>query len=209
MPKVTVFNNKGNQVEDLQLSQDIFGVPVNPGLMHEAVVAQLNAKRRGTSKTKTRGEVQGTTAKPWRQKGTGRARHGSVRSPIWVGGGVTFGPEPKVYKNRLPKKVKRQAVRSALTAKVEAEKFIVLEELHMEQPKTKEMAILLDSLNLASEKVLFLMGEKNDTIYKSLRNLPKVKPLLTSALNIYDIVNNEYIVATKEAVAKIEEVLAP
>lgn len=209
MPKVTVFDNKGNQVEDIKLSQEIFGVPVNPGIMHQAVVAQLNAKRRGTVSTKTRGEVQGRKSKPWRQKGTGRARHGSVRSPIWVGGGVTFGPTPKTYQNRLPKRVKKQAVRSALTAKVADKKFFVLEELKVEKPKTKEMVALLESLKIENEKILFLLGKKDENVYKSLRNLPKVKPLISDAINIYDIVNNEYIVATREAVVKMEEVLAP
>ncbi len=209
MPKVTVFDKKGNQVEDIKLSQEIFGVTVNPVIMHQAVVAQLNAKRRGTVSTKTRGEVQGRKGKPWRQKGTGRARHGSVRSPIWVGGGVTFGPKSKTYQNRLPKKVKKQAVRSALTAKVADNKFFVLEELKMEQPKTKEMVALLESLQIENEKILFLLERKDENVYKSLRNLPKVRPLISEAINIYDIVNNEYIVATREAVVKMEEVLAP
>ncbi len=208
MPKVTVFDQGGNEIEEMQLSADVFAVEVNPGLIHEAVKAQLEAKRLGTVSTKTRSEVKGGGRKPWRQKGTGRARHGSIRSPIWVGGGITFGPKPKDYRNRLPKKVKRQAIRAALTAKVEAGRLLILDNLELEKPKTKEMDALLKKLEINGEKVLILTGEKDDNIYKSARNIPGTKILIARALNIFDIVNNEYIIATKEAVSRMEEVYA-
>ncbi len=209
MPKVSIFDREGGQVGDLDLMEGVFAAEIKPGLMHDAVVAQLRGKRQGTSSTKTRNEVKGGGRKPWRQKGTGRARHGSIRSPIWVGGGITFGPKPKEYRNRLPKKVKKQALRSAFSAKVAEEKFLVLDQLSLEAPRTKNVISLLQNLKLEGEKVLLLIADRDENIYKSARNIPGVKTMVASAINIFDLLNHEYIVATKDAVSLVEEVLAP
>ena len=209
MPKVTVFDKSGSQVGDLELTESIFAAEIKPDLMHDAVLAQLRGKRQGTASTKTRSEVSGGGRKPWRQKGTGRARHGTIRSPIWVGGGITFGPKPKVYKNNLPKKKRKQAVRSALSSKVAEEKFLVLDDLNFEAPKTKEVVSLLESLNIEGEKVLLLLADKDENIYKSARNLPRVKTLVAQAINIFDILNHDYVVATQNAISRVEEVLSP
>ncbi len=209
MPKVSVLNKEGSQVGDLDLMEGVFAAQIKPGLMHDAVVAQLRGKRAGTASTKTRNEVKGGGRKPWRQKGTGRARHGSIRSPLWVGGGVTFGPKPKEYSNRLPKKAKKQALRSAFSAKLAEERFLVLEELQLEKPRTREVIELLQNLKLEGEKVLLLIADRDENIYKSARNIPGVKTLVASALNIFDLLNHEYIVATMDAVSLVEEGLAP
>ncbi len=209
MPKVSIFDREGSQVGDLDLMEGVFAAEIKPGLMHDAVVAQLRGKRQGTSSTKTRNEVRGGGRKPWRQKGTGRARHGSIRSPLWVGGGVTFGPKPKEYTNRLPKKVKKQALRSAFSAKVAEERFLVLDEFSMDAPKTRNVISLLENLKIEGEKVLLLIADRDENVYKSARNIPGVKTLVASAINIFDLLNHEYIVATREAVSLVEEVLAP
>ncbi len=209
MPKVSIFDREGSQVGDLDLKEGVFAAEIKPGLMHDAVVAQLRGKRQGTSSTKTRNEVKGGGRKPWRQKGTGRARHGSIRSPIWVGGGITFGPKPKEYRNRLPKKVKKQALRSAFSAKVAEEKFLVLEGFNLDAPKTKSVISLLQNLKIDGKKVLLLIPDRDENVYKSARNIPGVKTLVASALNIFDLLNHDYIVATRDAVSLVEEVLAP
>lgn len=209
MPKVMVLDQGGNQVEEMELSQEVFAVEQKPHLVHSAVVAQLEAKRQGTVSTKVRSEVQGGGRKPWRQKGTGRARHGSIRSPIWVGGGTTFGPKPKEYKNSMPKKMKKQALRSVLSYKVEEGKFLILDSLKLETPKTKDIVRILRDLNIDEAKTLFLTGERNDEVYKSARNIPGVKTLMMSGLNIFDLVHHDYIVATRDAVDRLEEVLMP
>jgi len=209
MPKISILDREGSQVGDLDLMEGVFAAEIKPGLMHDAVVAQLRGKRQGTSSTKTRNEVKGGGRKPWRQKGTGRARHGSIRSPIWVGGGITFGPKPKEYRNRLPKKVKKQALRSAFSAKVAEEKFLVLDQLSLEAPKTRNVISLLQNLKLEGEKVLLIIADRDENIYKSARNIPGVKTMVASAINIFDLLNHEYIVATKDAVSLVEEVLAP
>lgn len=208
MPKVTVLNQGGNQVEELELSQQVFACVQKEHLVHDAVVAQLHAKRMGTASTKTRSEVKGGGRKPWRQKGTGRARHGTIRSPIWVGGGITFGPKPKEYKSRLPRKVKKQALRSVLTAKVAAGELVVLDQLRFEAPKTKAMIELLEKLNVKGQKTLILVDCKDDAVYKSARNIPGVKTLPVQAVNIFDLVKYNNVIATKASIAHLEEVLA-
>jgi large subunit ribosomal protein L4 len=169
---------------------------------------QLASRRLGTAKAKTRSEVRGGGAKPWRQKGTGRARHGSRRSPLWVGGGVVFPPQPRAYGFRMPKKAWRQALRSALAAKVKDEKLIVLEELKFEAPKTKAALKVLNNLNVANAKTLVVLAEKDENVTKSLRNLPGVSSMNTDGLNVYDILLHDHLLLTKEAVGRIEEALA-
>ncbi|ADL11714.1 50S ribosomal protein L4 [Acetohalobium arabaticum] len=207
MPELTLFDAEGSQVGEVELNQSIFDVEINEHVVHEAVTAQLAAKRAGTASTKTRAEVRGGGRKPWRQKGTGRARHGSIRSPIWVGGGTTFGPQPRDYSKDIPKKVKRLAVKSALTAKVQDEELTVVDGFNFDQPKTKQMVKVLEALDAKDKKVLVITAEKDDNLYKSARNIPDVKVLLGSAVNVYDVLDNEQIIITKEAIKKVEEVL--
>ncbi|KXS45766.1 MULTISPECIES: 50S ribosomal protein L4 [unclassified Candidatus Frackibacter] len=207
MPELALYNREGSQVGEIELNQNIFDVEINEHVVHEAVTAQLAAKRSGTAATKTRGKVSGGGRKPWRQKGTGRARHGSIRSPIWVGGGTTFGPQPRDYSKKLPKKVKKLAVKSALTAKVNEDELIVVDKLDFAQPKTKEMVKVLEALNSSDQKVLIVTSEKDANLYKSARNIPGVNVLIASALNVYDILNCNKLIATKDAIEKVEEVL--
>ena len=208
MPKVTLYDKSGSQTGEVELNEGVFGVEINEPVVHRAVVAQLAAKRAGTHKTKTRGEVSGGGRKPWRQKGTGRARHGSIRSPLWVGGGTTFGPSPRKYKKKVNKKEKRLAVKSVLTSKVGEGKLIVLDDFGITQPKTKDMVNLLTSLNVNDEKVLVILPGKDEAVYKSARNMPNVKTMVIQALNVYDLLNCESIVTTRDGVEAIEEVLA-
>ncbi|MBM7623983.1 50S ribosomal protein L4 [Sporohalobacter salinus] len=207
MPELTLFDTEGNQVGEVGLNQDIFDIEINEHVVHEAVTAQLAAKRAGTASTKTRGEVRGGGRKPWRQKGTGRARHGSIRSPIWVGGGTTFGPQPRDYSKDIPKKVKKLAVKSALTAKVRDGELTVVDGFDFDKPKTKQMVKVLEVLDAKDKKVLVITDEKDDDLYKSARNIPDVKVLLGSAVNVYDVLDNEQIIITEEAIKKVEEVL--
>ena len=207
MPKVNVYDMSGKEVDSLELSNDIFGVEVNEHVLYEAVKNQLANKRQGTQSTKTRAEVRGGGKKPWRQKGTGRARHGSSRSPIWVGGGVTFGPKPRDYSYKLPKKVKRLALKSALSSKVEDKEIIVLDDLKLEEIKTREIKNILANLN-ASKKAVIVMDEKDDVIVKSAKNIPNVVTLTVNTLNVYDILNSDSFIITKDAVKKVEEVFA-
>lgn len=207
MPKLALYNRTGSQVGEINLNESVFGVEVNGPVVHRAVVAQLAAMRAGTHKTKNRGEVSGGGKKPWRQKGTGRARQGSIRAPQWVGGGNAFGPTPRDYTQKINKKEKKLAVKSALTNKVEEGKLFVIDGFNFTEPKTKEMVKVLTDLKLADQKVLVLLPGNDEAVYKSARNLPNVKTLVTQALNIYDLVKYDYIVATKDAVAAIEEVL--
>lgn len=208
MPQVAKYDTTGNQVGEIDLADSVFNEKINEHVVHQVVNAQLAAMRRGTASTKTRGEVSGGGRKPWRQKGTGRARHGSIRSPLWVGGGTVFGPKPRDYTQRVPKKVKRLALRSILTDKLKNNNLIILDELDFDQPKTKQMVELLTNLNLADKKVLIIIPEKNANIYLSARNIPGVKTLVVDALNAYDLLNNDYIIMVKDAVQKVEEVLA-
>ncbi|MFW6410346.1 MAG: 50S ribosomal protein L4 [Halanaerobiales bacterium] len=208
MSQVTKYNQAGGEAGNIELDDSIFNENINEHVVHQVVNAQLAAVRRGTASTKTRSEVRGGGRKPWRQKGTGRARHGSIRSPLWVGGGTIFGPKPRKYKKNINKKVKRLALRSILTDKVQNDSLIVLDELKIDQPKTKKMVELLENLDIADSKVVIIIPDKDANVYLSARNIPGVKTLVVEALNAYDLLNNDYIVIAAEAVGKIEEVLA-
>ena len=205
MPKVAVFNMEGKQVGELELSDAIFGVEVNQDLMHKVVLSQLANRRQGTAATKTRGLVRGGGRKPWRQKGTGRARQGSIRSPQWVGGGVVFGPTPRDFSYRLPKKARRAALKSALSAKAAAGNIVILEELNINQPKTKVMTSMFKALDV--QKPLLVTAEWDKNVELSTRNIPGAVVAKSMGLNVYDILNCHTMVITKDAVTKLEEVL--
>jgi large subunit ribosomal protein L4 len=206
MPKVTLFNIQGQRVGEVELSDAVFGVEVRPDIMHRATVSYLANQRQGTSSTLTRAEVAGGGRKPWRQKGTGRARHGSIRSPLWRKGGVTFGPRPRSYKSLLPKKVRRFALKSALSSKVEDNELILLENLHLEAPKTRDMVSILD--NLKTNRALIVLDERDDNVILSARNIPGVKTTSINTLNVYDILNYDHLIMTKETAQRVEEVYA-
>ncbi len=206
MPKVALYNINGEQVGEIELKDEIFGIEPNQHVLHQAVQAQLAAERAGTHSTKTRAEVAGGGKKPWRQKGTGRARHGSIRSPIWRGGGITFGPKPRQYGFKLPKKLRRLALKSALSAKVLANEIIVLDSLAFAAPKTKEMVKVLT--NLKAKNALLVTEQLDENIFKSARNIPGVKPVTAAGINVYDLLKHGSLVITKDAVARVEEVLA-
>ncbi len=208
MPKVPLYNISGEQVGEVDLNESVFGINVNQSVLHDAVVAYLANQRQGTHDTKTRGEVRGGGRKPWRQKGTGRARHGSTRSPIWKGGGVVFGPHPRDYSVKLPKRVKKLAIRSALSSTVESGNIIVLDQLSLEHPKTKEMVRILDNLKASDKKALIVTAAQDENIIKSARNIEGVKTTSANFLNVYDIMAHQALVITKDAVDKVEEVLA-
>ncbi|MBS3947301.1 MAG: 50S ribosomal protein L4 [Dethiobacter sp.] len=207
MPKVALYSTTGEQVGEMLLADSVFAVEVNEAAMHQAVLTYLANRRLGTAATKTRTEVRGGGRKPWKQKGTGRARHGSIRSPIWKGGGVVFGPHPRSYRMSLPKKVRRLALKSALTCKINSGELIVLDSLAMEAPKTREMAGVFKNLK-TGRKVLLVLDTPQENIIKSVRNIPGVKTLNAWQLNVYDILNSENMVLTKDAVARVEEVFA-
>jgi large subunit ribosomal protein L4 len=207
MPKVQVLNMQGSPVGELELNEYVFGIEPNTHVMHSAVVSQLASLRRGTHSTLLRGEVRGGGRKPWRQKGTGRARAGSSRSPLWRGGAVLFGPKPRDYGFSLPKKVRRLALRSALSSKVIEQKLIVVEDLSLSEAKTREMVKVLKALN-ASQKALIVTDEASDTVDRSTRNIEGVKATAVEGMNIYDLLKHDVIVMTKAAVTKTEEVLA-
>jgi len=208
MPKVAMYNTAGQQTGEIELKDSIFGVEVNEAVLHQAVVLQLANQRLGTHKTKTRAEVRGGGRKPWKQKGTGRARSGSIRSPLWVGGGTVFGPQPRSYKKTLPRKVRRLALKSALSSKVEGGNLIVLEGLQMAAPKTKEMATVLKNLNFADMKTLIVAGEEDINVVKSTDNIPGVKTVTTTGLNVYDILHYNKLILLKDVVGSVEEVWA-
>jgi len=197
---------EGAIVGTIELSDSIFAVPVNEHLINQAVVAQRANKRQGTQKAKTRGEVSGGGRKPWRQKGTGHARQGSIRAPQWKGGGVVFAPVPRDYSKKMNKKEKQAAIRGTLSSRVEEEKFIVLEELALSEIKTKAMKAVLD--NLKVDKALIVTKDKDETVVRSANNLPKVKTTPVNSINVYDMLKYENVVITKEAVLAIEEVFA-
>ena len=203
MANVSVYNMEGNEVGSMELNDAVFGVEVNEHLVHMAVVQQLANNRQGTQKAKTRSEVSGGGRKPWRQKGTGHARQGSTRSPQWAGGGVVFAPVPRDYSFKINKKEKRAALKSALTSRVEAQKFVVLDELKLEAIKTKDFVKVLNNLNVS--KALVVMGDKDVVIEKSAANVPDVKTTQATLLNVYDILKYDTVITTKAAVEKIEE----
>jgi len=207
MANVSVYNMEGKEVGTMELNDAVFGVEINEHLVHMAVVQQLANNRQGTQKAKTRSEVSGGGRKPWRQKGTGHARQGSTRSPQWTGGGVVFAPTPRDYSFKLNKKEKRAALKSVLTDKVQAGKFVVVEELKFDEIKTKNFVKVLDNLKV-NEKSLVILDENDANVVLSARNIPTVKTTLTNTINVYDIANAKTVVLTKDAVKKIEEVYA-
>lgn len=207
MPVIQVKNMQGADVEELALNDAVFGVEPNKAVMHEVVVNYLAGLRAGTSCTKSRGEVRGGGRKPWRQKGTGRARAGTSRSPLWRGGAIIFGPKPRDYSYRVNKKKVALAMRSALSDKVTENAMFVLDALAFEAPKTKDMIKVLEALG-TDKKTLLVLPELDEVVVKSARNIKGITPVTVAELNTYDILNHNNIVITKDAVAKIEEVLA-
>ena len=207
MANVSVYNMEGKEVGTIELSDAIFGVEVNEHLVHLAVVQKLANKRQGTQKAKTRSEVSGGGRKPWKQKGTGHARQGSTRSPQWTGGGVVFAPAPRDYSFKMNKKEKRAALKSALTDKLQSNNLIVVDELKMDDKKTKRFAEVMVNLK-ATRKALVVLAEKDENVFLSARNLPEVKTAFTNTINVYDVMNARTLVLTKDAVTKIEEVYA-
>ena len=206
MSKVSVYNMKGQVVGDVELNDGIFGVEINEHLVHAAVVAQLANKRQGTQSAKTRSEVSGGGRKPWRQKGTGHARQGSIRAAQWKGGGIIFAPKPRSYEIKLNKKEKRAALKGALTSRVQEEKIFVIDSIKCEEIKTKTMAELLKALNV--KKALIVLNENDQNVICSSRNIPDVKTALTNTINTYDILKYDSLVIDKAALATIEEVYA-
>ena len=206
MANVSVYNMEGNEVGTLELNDAVFGVNVNEHLVHLAVVSQLANKRQGTQKAKTRSEVSGGGRKPWKQKGTGHARQGSTRSPQWTGGGVVFAPTPRDYTIKLNKKERKLALKSALTSRVNENKFIVVDELKFDEIKTKKFQNVLNNLKVS--RALVVVGDDSANAVKTARNIPAVKNSLVNTINVYDILKYNTVVATKTAVAAIEEVYA-
>jgi len=206
MANVSVYNKEGKATGSIELNDAVFGVEVNTNLMHAAVVAQLANKRQGTQSALTRAEVSGGGRKPWRQKGTGHARQGSTRSPQWTGGGVVFAPKPRDYSFKLNKKVKRLALKSALTTKVNEGSFVVIDELSFKEAKTKEFAAVLKNVNVNKALVVVEDGNKNAVL--SARNIPTVKTASVNTINVYDIIKFDSMVVTKAAVEKMQEVYA-
>ncbi|MGI6603652.1 MAG: 50S ribosomal protein L4 [Firmicutes bacterium] len=206
MPRVPLYNLQGETVGEIELSDSVFAVPMNSGLIHQAVVRHLANRRFGTSDTKTRAEVRGGGRKPWRQKGTGRARVGSIRSPLWRHGGVAFGPHPRSYAQDLPKKMRRLALKVALSEKLRSGELMVLEGLELPEAKTKQMVKVLNHLG-SPKKALIVTPERDEVVQRSARNIPGVLATVVSALNVYDLLNYGRLIITKDAVARVEEVL--
>ncbi len=204
--QVPVYNIQGEQVSETELRDDIFAAPVNEGLMHQALVRQLANARLGTHKTKTRGEVSGGGRKPWRQKGTGRARQGSTRAPQWPGGGTVFGPTPRSYRQRMPRKMRRMALRSALSVKASGSQVKVLDALEMSEPKTKEMLRILEGLGVGSS-VLILLPQSDEAILRSVHNLPQVRTLVAQYLNVRDLLKYDTILMPLASLEVIEGIL--
>ena len=206
MANVSVYNMEGKEVGKMDLNDAVFGVEVNEHLVHMAVVQQLANNRQGTQKAKTRSEVSGGGRKPWRQKGTGHARQGSTRSPQWTGGGVVFAPVPRDYSFKLNRKEKRAALKSALTSRVQEDKFLVLDELKLDEIKTKKFQAVLDNLKVS--KAIVIMEDNDQNVVLSARNIPDVITASVNTINVYDIMKYSTVIVTKNAVAKIEEVYA-
>jgi large subunit ribosomal protein L4 len=197
----------GAQIGELELNDSVFGIEPNQAVMYDFVKMQLANKRVGTSSTKTRAEVSGSGKKPWRQKGTGRARVGNRRNPVWTGGGIAFGPRPRDYSYRLPRKVRKLAMKSALSSKVLENNIIVVDQLSFDEPRTKQMVATLQALN-SSKKTLVVTADGDANITKSARNIPGVKPLRVDYINVYDLLRYDTLLITRDAVAKVEEVYA-
>ena len=206
MPTVGLFNIEGKKVGDVSLNEKVFNVEVNKAVLHQVVVAQLANKRQGTQSAKTRAEVRGGGIKPWRQKGTGRARQGSIRSPQWVGGGIVFAPKPRDYRVSLPKSMRKVAMKSALTAKVMENEMIVLDSLVFDAPKTKDMVTMLKAFDV--KKALIITAESNENVYKSGRNVEGIQVMPVNNINVYDLLKYDNLIITQDAVSKLEEVYA-
>lgn len=207
MPKVALYNVSGAQVGEIELSDAVFGIEPHIHVLHEAVLMQRASLRQGTHKTKGRSEVRGGGRKPWKQKGTGRARQGSIRAPQWKGGGTVFGPTPRSYAYKLPKKVRRLAIKSALSSKVIGNEMIVLDQLDLAAPKTKEFVAILNNLKV-DRKALVVAADYNENVALSARNIPGVKFVAADGINVLDVVSYDKLIITKDAVQKVEEVLA-
>ena len=207
MPKVALYNIAGETTGEVELNENIFGVEVNEALVHQAVVMQLANQRLGTHATKTRGLVRGGGRKPWRQKGTGRARCGSSRSPIWVGGGTVFGPQPRSYAFSMPKKQRRLAIKCALSSKVNYQEIFVVDSINFDQPKTKNVVKMLSDFN-AEGKALIITADAIENVERSANNIPGVKVITTMGLNVYDLLHYTKIFVAQDAISRIEEVLA-
>ncbi len=207
MPKLSVYNISGQVTGEIELNDFIFGVEFNEAVVHQAVVMQLANQRQGTSATKTRGLVRGGGRKPWKQKGTGRARCGSIRSPLWKGGGTVFGPSPRSYAKKMPRKARRLALCCALSAKVAAGELVVVEGLNFDVPKTKNVVALLAAFNAVDAKALLITNGANKNVELSTRNMPKVTTISNMCLNCFDILKSNKVFLAKEVVEKIEEVL--
>ncbi len=206
MPKVALFNQSGSQVGDIELADAVFGIEPNQHVLTEAVLMQQASLRQGTHAVKNRSEVRGGGRKPWRQKGTGRARQGSIRSPQWVGGGVVFGPTPRSYSFKMPKKVRRLAIKSALSTKVNDNEVVIMDSLSFEKPKTKELAAVLKNLSV-DRKALIVTADIDEAVELSARNIPGVTVVPSNGVSVLDVLNHDKLIMTKDAVAKVEEVL--
>lgn len=207
MPKVTLYNQDGSQVGEIELNESVFGIEPNKSLLFEAIVMQRASLRQGTHKTKVRSEVSGGGRKPWRQKGTGRARQGSIRSPQWRGGGTVFGPTPRSYSYNMPKKQRRLAIKSALSTKVADEEILVVDNLVFDVPKTKEFVNTLKGLSVDS-KALVVTADLDENVALSARNIPGVTVITATGVNVLDVISHDKLIMTKAAVEKVEEVLA-
>ena len=207
MPKIDVYDMKGKKVSDLELKEEIFGIEPNEAVVHSVLVNYMANQRQGTQSTKTRSEVSGGGKKPWRQKGTGRARQGSIRAPQWIKGGIALGPKPRSYKYTVNKKEKRLAIKSLLSSKVLENSLVVVDKLELKEIKTKNMVNALASLKV-TEPALILLPEKNETVQRSARNIENVKTSLVNTINVYDLLKYNKLVVTVDTVKKIEEVYA-
>lgn len=207
MPKVALYDMSGAQIGEIELNDDVFGIKPNEAAVQAFVKMQLANKRVGTHSTKTRAEIRGGGKKPWRQKGTGRARVGSTRNPVWRKGGIAFGPKPRDYSYTLPRKVRRLALKSALSSKVMDNSIIVVDKLVFDEPKTKAMVQVLEALK-AANKTLVVTGDGDPNVSKSARNIPGVKPLRADFINVYDLLKHDTLLITRDAVSKVEEVFA-
>lgn len=207
MPKVDVYNMEGKKVKDIDLKEEIFGIIPNEAVVHSVLVNYLANQRQGTASTKTRAEVSGGGRKPWKQKGTGRARQGSIRAPQWIKGGIALGPKPRNYKYKVNKKERRLAVKSVLSSKVLENQLVVVDKLDLSEIKTKNMVSTLNNLKVEG-KALILLGEKSENVQKSARNIEGVKTTLVNTLNVYDLLKYSKLVVTLDAIQKIEEVYA-
>jgi len=207
MPKVAAFSATGEPAGEVDLPEGVFGVRPHPAAVHQALVAQQANARKGTASTKTRGEVAGSTRKIWRQKGTGRARHGDIRAPIFVGGGVVFGPKPRDYSHRLPKAMRRLAVRSVLSDAAQGGRLVVVEGFGVQEGRTREVQAFLRKLGMADQRVVLLVGEQGPLVGRAARNLPRVVVLTPNTLNVADLLWADRIVVSRDALSAVEEVL--